>query len=353
MRKPTWEDREPQFNPIDYRGSISTLLRFFHVEDMDNELTKAWAIEYWKSQGKSTAYFDKVNPASFAQVGVLARVIGQGHDIEPNHVKFIDSMYDEISSRAKKPKAELSEDTILQKRQLKESKIDALCHEICSDIDAEIDTIYSTGVKKYDIKNHISRAQYATEVSEKIAAIYQHKLDEIKLVLDGTDKQVKESYSNFPKKTIKVLHDFLDGILAVCRASKTTARVVKKRPVSKEKQVAKVKYLNEFQPLQMTSLNPEMMVGASTLFLFNTKVNKLFHYVKAKDSQIGVKNSSLIGFDEDKSYAKTIRKPEQFFQGIKNMTSRELGKKLDELPGMKVDVGGKINADTIILKVYQ
>ena len=66
---------------------------------------------------------------------------------------------------------------------------------------------------------------------------------------------------------------------------------------------------------------------------------------------IGIKGSSLIGFDEHKSIQKTIRKPEEKLKEFKNAGKIALRKFLEDINATDTKMNGRINEDTILLKV--
>ena len=73
--------------------------------------------------------------------------------------------------------------------------------------------------------------------------------EEIKLTIQGKDKDLLEGYSNFTKPELKKLDLFYDNLLKSCTMLQEAAKVVrtprKKKPVSMEKLVSKVKYKKE------------------------------------------------------------------------------------------------------------
>lgn len=348
MTRTAYKEREPAFNPLDYKGSLIATLKFYNSE-IDDDVKKEWTLEYWKSQGKSVAYFDKINGASFAQLGVLVRIMNRGYDIDPVHKQFIEDEYSKLLSRVKKPK---EQEKPHEKVVVVIDKTSQIVQDLCADIDAEYDQLSEFGVKKYDIKTQLSRVKKLHLISPILISRYTPKLEELKLALDGGDKQIKEGYSQYSKKTLKLMVDFTQSIIDVCSSSEPIKRTRKTKPISIEKLVSKVKYLKEYPALQFTSVSPENLVGAKVVYLFNVKVRKLIRYEVTPGEKLSVKVSTLIGYDVTKSCAKTIRKPEEFFQGINAMPQRNLDRKFSDVASVRAKVNGKLSEDCIILKVF-
>ena len=125
-------------------------------------------------------------------------------------------------------------------------------------------------------------------------------------------------------------------------------RVRRKKIVTKDKQVAKLNYQKDYAPFNLVSINPEKIIGANVLFVFNTKY-RTFGIYHSEDG-LTVKGSTLQNFNPEKSVSKTIRKPEEFLPqcGAKIKTQ----KLFDDIRSKEKVLTGRINKDTIILKAW-
>ena len=94
----------------------------------------------------------------------------------------------------------------------------------------------------------------------------------------------------------------------------------KRKEKSPEKLVAKLKYKIEDTKLGIKSIDPTEIIYAESLWVYNTKTRKLGQYqAKVLDPRkmnrpgtgLMVKGTSIIGYDEETSIQKTLRKPEQ------------------------------------------
>jgi hypothetical protein len=98
-------------------------------------------------------------------------------------------------------------------------------------------------------------------------------------------------------------------------------------------------------------VNPTDIIGAGELWVYNTKNRKLGRYVAAEFNTLGVKGTSLTGFDEFKSIQKTIRKPEEKLKEFKAAGKVQLRKFLDDINATDTKMNGRLNEETILLKV--
>ena len=66
---------------------------------------------------------------------------------------------------------------------------------------------------------------------------------------------------------------------------------------------------------------------------------------------MGVKGTTITGFSESKSIQKTVRKPEEKLKEFKAAGKVALRKFLDEINATDARMNGRLNEETILLKV--
>lgn len=192
----------------------------------------------------------------------------------------------------------------------------------------------------------------------KIVEAAQKRIDEFKEVQEGADKSLVEGYSNFSKAKVKAVIKFFESVIADCVSYTTAKKAVKKPRVPKvksaEKIVAKVKYLKEDATLKISSVSPQQIIGAQAVWVFNVKTRKLGVYVA--DSQTGplsVKGTAITGFDEAASIAKTLRKPAEKLKELLGAGKIQLKKFMSTISAVDVKLNGRLNADTLLVKVVK
>ena len=189
-----------------------------------------------------------------------------------------------------------------------------------------------------------------------IKDFYARDLEELlELASGNADEQLREGYSHRSRKQIKNLIAFLQEIDSACKMLMEEAKVNKKprakKAVPAEKVVAKLKYLKVFEQLKLVSINPVDILRAKELWIYNTKTRKLGKYVAGEFNELGVKGTSITGFDENASIQKTLRKPEEKLKEFKSAGKVALRKFLEEINAVDTKMNGRINEDTILLKV--
>lgn len=165
-----------------------------------------------------------------------------------------------------------------------------------------------------------------------------------------------ESYRHYKAADFKRHYEFLDSILDALEqyrgVKKATKKARVKRAPNKEKVVSKLKYLKEEKTLKLVSINPVDIIGAQELWCYNTKTRKLYKYIA--DSvlgPLGIKGSSLTGFNTTSSVGKTLRKPEEKLKEFAKASKVQLRKFLDDIKATETVGNGRINADMILLRV--
>jgi hypothetical protein len=209
--------------------------------------------------------------------------------------------------------------------------------------------------KAFKVLNLLKGKQAKAAHARIIKDFYASDLAEIEEALLGKDEQLKEAYSHLTKAQMKKLLEFLKEIDGACTMLMQEAKVNKKpratKAKPKEKIVEKLKYQKSDETLKLVSINPVDIVGAKELWVFNTKTRKLGKYVAAEFSDLSVKGTSITGFSEMLSVQKTLRKPAEQLKEFKSAGKVALRKFLDDIKAVDIKLNGRINEETILLKV--
>jgi len=210
--------------------------------------------------------------------------------------------------------------------------------------------------KAFKMLNLLKGKEVKAAHARIIKGFYARQLAELEELAGGKgDEQLKEGYSHRSKKQIRNLIAFYQEIASACDMLAQEAKVNraprKTKAVPKEKLVAKLKFMKSNEPLKLVSVNPVDIIGSGELWIFNTKTRKLGKYVAAEFQTLGVKGTTITGFDEFKSIQKTIRKPEEKLKEFKAANKVALRKFLDEINATDTKMNGRINEETILLKV--
>jgi hypothetical protein len=191
-----------------------------------------------------------------------------------------------------------------------------------------------------------------------IKGFYERMTAEIEEVqTKDCEEQLAEAYSTISKKNIKKIHDFLLSITAACDQIIGEAKLTKKPRAKKakpaEELVKKLKFKASDDKLGVTSVPPAQLIGASAAVVYNTKTRKIGYYNALNSSGLTVKGTT-IGNYTDKSTQKTLRKPEIQLREFKDQnTQKRVETWIKNIRATEIGLNGRLNADTMILKVFK
>jgi hypothetical protein len=231
-----------------------------------------------------------------------------------------------------------------------------MTEEIEDAIEVWMETPEKFDPKQFKILNLLKGKEVKAAHARVIKDYYSFGLKELSEVIEGKDEDLKEGYKHRNKKQINNLLAFYKEIDSACTMLMEEAKVLRKprakKAIPKDKIVEKLKFLKTFEPLKLVSVNPTDILGSKELWTYNTKTRKLGKYI-ADDmtGPLGIKGTTIIGYDEHKSVQKTIRKPEDKLKEFKSAGKIALRKFLEDINATDTKLNGRINEDIILLKV--
>tara|TARA_R110000868_G_scaffold404048_1_gene681842 strand:+ start:59 stop:1360 length:1302 start_codon:yes stop_codon:yes gene_type:complete len=231
----------------------------------------------------------------------------------------------------------------------------------------------------FDFKRHFQKEGVTQAHARKIKGFFENELTDFKdlermptagqltkMTEHEADMwaQLKEGYAHLKKADIKIFVTAIEGLLQaldfVIESAKATRAPRKPKPKSADKVVEKLKYLKLDDKYKLASINPVDIVGAAEVWVFNIKTRKLGKYVAnnidptgmgRNGSGLQVKGTTIIGFNEELSIQKTLRKPEEQLKTFKAAGKVALRTFLENIPTTDTKLNGRCNIDTILLKV--
>jgi hypothetical protein len=323
--------------------------------------TKKYVIEWLRTNKE----FDKDEIRAFERssdravpmtVHSLIMAHRQGMPLREHHIAFIDKQVEQAINGADAEVVEVVDNTPKAYVPTIQDRLNEKTADTIGELEGHYDEFISNPkytFKPYDflVANNVPQSQLT-----KYEILFQARFDELKLAFTKEDEQLVEGYSQYKTADYKRIFAFIDQILndiiQYRGVKKATKKVRAPRSISKEKVVAKLKYLKEEKALKLVSINPADIPGSQELWTYNTKTRKIGKYVA--DSLTGpltVKGTSITGYDEHKSTSKTLRKPEEKLKEFAKATKVELRKFLENIKATETLLNGRISADVILLRV--
>jgi hypothetical protein len=194
------------------------------------------------------------------------------------------------------------------------------------------------------------KSVHARKMRQFYIECYNESVD----VYNADDDYLNEAWGHLKPKYHKKIMDFygviVDDIERLIKNSTAQRKPRKKKTLSASRLIKGLKFQVEHPELRLASVNPEKIIGANELWVYNTKYNKMgVYYAENSVRGLSVKGSTIQGFDSNASIQKTARKPEEV---LDKLTKRTLNKNIKQMKTKEQDVTGRINAQTILLGVF-
>jgi|TARA_B110001454_G_scaffold43894_1_gene42916 hypothetical protein len=195
--------------------------------------------------------------------------------------------------------------------------------------------------------------------ARRIKKDWETELEEFEEALRGTNEDLKEAYSHLLKNKrmeglIELINRFIDACDIIVGESNATRKQRKKKPISVDKQIAKLKFKQTDAGLGITSVNPANIIGATMAIIYQCKYRKLGVYVAEDDRGFNVKGTSLLNYNEKNSTKKTLRKPKEQLNFAKKATKHKFGKWFEsEIKTTETKLTGRLSDDTVILQIFK
>jgi hypothetical protein len=361
--EPVWDTeraREMPFEQFDHfmRQSLNYYNYFFNQKDLKKHVV-AWMKEVKDFTPDEIRAFERAGDRTVTMTTCgLIMAHRQGMPLQERHLAYIDA--DILKSIATKSDDDDIEVVIEEKPKAHVPTIQDRMNEKTADTIGELEGHYDEFItnpkyqfKPYDflVANNVPQSQLS-----KYEEVYQSRFDELKAAYEKQDEQLQEGYSHYKSADFKRIFAFIDQILndiiQYRGVKKATKKVRAPKSVSKEKVVSKLKYAKEDKVLRLVSVNPADIIGAQELWVYNTKTRKLGKYIAdSLKGPLNVKGTGIIGFDEHKSTSKTLRKPEEKLKEFAKATKIQLRKFLEDIKATETKLNGRINTETILLRV--
>ena len=233
-------------------------------------------------------------------------------------------------------------------------KANRLIYSLESEIDDFALALKNTKKHSYDLVKWFKKNEVKAVQAEYIYKHFEPRLEHINSAIDGTDKELKEAYSWLSKSNLRKYADFYNEIITLAKeqvsVAKTTRKPRKKKEKTPEQLVAKMVYMKEFPDLSIKSINPQEIIGANRLVLYNTKTQVVSVYNASElSSGLSVKGNKILNYDIKTSLMKKVRDPkksvQKFLGGI-----RAINNAFSEIKTKEKPVNGKVNDQTIIVQ---
>lgn len=335
-------------NPA-YDSHFVAALNWLSVEFGHGDM-KNITIEWAKKNGLDTESLDKIADFEFSSIGKSVYILNAGGQLRERSMTRLNETIRVLSARGK---------AIAEKEQKKSTfrkfvKIPGhiLADEVqdmiilsSADDQALSELIFDSKLAQNDVSDFTNRirAFLSDWESEDSQCVEMRELM-------GAERSVynRDKY----RIALKIAEMLTENIKAERKANKKAAGFSAQRA---ERAVKNIKTKKIDMEYNIVSLPPEEIVGSKVLLTFNTKNRRLGYYVAKDGETLSVKGTTILNFDENKSFAKIIRNTDKDlvpFRSAKNERRVEV-LITENIKGVVHKMNGRVNSDTVILKVFK
>jgi hypothetical protein len=349
---------------LDRRSGAMGLAFNWYSRFYDRKMAKEQLANYleYRDQPELARKIRRVDDREvFATLGWLARLYLRGLNLTDDEQATLDREVQRLIQTLAKPElVQVDGPEVKNNRPNVQEIMRDRAREAAGELEGAIDDFILAGARGDITVNPVgvlTERNIMAQHVPMIVDIWKRKRDQYQEVADGRDPQLNEAYSHYGKLQIRALIKFCEAVLAglgsYVNVKKATKAPRKRKAVSPEKMVAKIKYQKTDDALKLTSLHPAKIVGATEVWAYDTAKRKLHYYVA--DSHVGtlgVKGTSIVGFDASKSGVKTIRKPDEVLKKFMAAGKPAARKIFTEIRAVQAQPNGRTSDNLVFLRAH-
>jgi hypothetical protein len=343
---------EPKFSVELSQSNLMQCLNWYS-QNKDKKDAFKWACDYFKKFHKIDA--SSVLKNKISTFGFICRIVTNGGILAGKDRNWFDDEIEKIKRELKKPVTQTVAATPVPIVNIQE-RIRDKANECIAELEGQVDDFVLSGcsanVSPYGIFNTMNIKDAQTKYIVEWAKQKRNEFDD---VLNTQEVVIKEGYSNFKKPQLKKLIGYFDQVILDCQkisGDSVKSKKPRKRKIKSPTQlVSKMKFMFEFPDLKLKSVNATEVIGAMSLWVYNTKTRKLGVYHAKDAGGLSVKGSTILNFAESKSVQKKLRKPEVTLPEVLSGGKVFLRNVMNGIRAVESNLTGRINSDTILLRV--
>jgi len=290
-----------------------------------------------------------VKDDGFSVIASMARMACQGFPFNDKDSKMI---LDFVERHTKKKDKSASPDEERKDRVSVQDRMKSQIIPVLSNLDATIDLAFEGGeVDVESIKVDILRPDLKAPHFGLIEKYLNRNINEWNEAYNKKDEQLVEGYAYVPRKRFKAIIDMFTDIRSVLSKQASAIRVrriMKKKPTDKKKLVKSLKYLKEFPELGLSSAPAIDILGASIVWVYDTKKKRIGFYGGDGSNSLFVKGTTVLGTKDCKQ--KTLRKPKEQMAQFSKLRKNQIMNWFDAIRSKDLPLNGRTNNNTILLR---
>ena len=346
------ETLEPKASAIieglpDYRSNLIRSINWYSLEKEKKD-ARTYLKQYIKTINP-TLYktFDKVSDSKIVtSYGWVSRLANQGAKLDVTTLDKLNKYITELIPEPVKVK-EVVETT-------PRKSVRDYVEEKAFEYIGELEGVLDEADPSFSLLNDLKGKSIPQPYVPLIESWSKKKLTEFLDVYES--KELLEGYG-WSKSKAKLMAKLVASMIedlekySSFRKANRKPRAKKSRPAAS--QIKTLKYKSKDEELNIQSVSPLEIVGASQVWLYNTKTKKLSVYKTESSTGIQVKGTTLQNYEPELSSTKTLRKPVETLAALSKAGKVQLRKFIDELSTKPQEVNGRVNTDMLIIRTVK
>jgi len=301
----------------------------------------------------------KLNPQQITQqvatLGFVCRMLTLGAVLNDRSMHWLDDHLKRMTTESVSTKTEEPTPLVTPKPSIQDY-LKQKTRSVIAVLEGAIDSLILSDFKTSPNTASILRSsELNSSHGPQIINWAKHYRDEYRIAIQGSDAQVVEAYDNYTRPQLKKMEALYDQIisdmLAVMGETKKERKPRAKKQKTPGQQVKKLQYCPSDTELKLTSVTPTRIIGAEGLWCYNRVTRMLTHYVADDAAGLGIKGCTVLNYSKDMTRSKKLRKPEVLLPQVLSGGKVVLRKLFDELTTKDAKVTGRINKDTVLVRV--
>jgi len=365
-KEPEW-DEQHDLEDSELTFHFSRALNWYNY-NYTSKHGQDFLVKYMKSVKKHKKNADAVSALEPWQIGKpygsLAIMALNGLEFPSVLSQYKDRFESRISELVEKGKEVLAKKKVkvLAKKKAPvvsiQERVRAVSSEHLGNIEGLVDDFVENNCKKkINLYDWLQKSGVKGGHMNHIIDYYKEQYAEMQEVLLGKDDDLNEGYAFLSKPRKKKLALLYASFIADSQEWQKNCRgkrKARKRKVRTPKELVKsFVYKKEDEDFDLESVKPVEIIGASQVWLFDTKTRFMYKYVS--DVGMTVKGSTIKDFDPTQSFKKKVREMycDEVLDDVIDGGKVKLRKALDSIKAKEVPVTGRVGKEMVIVRVMK
>ena len=335
-------------------GRAYNWFNYFYTNDDAKEFVLTY-LKQVKYDRKKLKLVNQISAQNLRNIGWRSRLVTNGSEVSQ---EFIDDLMQKVEALIvnEVEAVEVVEPVVKNVISIQD-RINEKTSNLIGDLEEQVDIFIDEKRNTFNPENWMKSKDIKPQIAQRIADYYKPLYAELFEAFQGRNPDLKFAYKHLKKIQLKSYMEFIRSIIAAAESRTVVAKTSRKPRKKKEKPasviVSKMKFKAEDKEFGITSIKATEVIGSQQLWVFNAKYRTLTVYNALGPTGLNVKGSSIIGYDENTSITKKLRKPEQTLPILKAGSKVVLRKLMDNVKCKPKAANGRINTETLLMKAVK